>query len=169
MAFASSLLALGAVALSGAAGCGATCDISDEGNPPEIFTGGAVLGDSYASSPMGGPLLHFPGGKQYQLVHHLGFTPSPPSIYFAFAQFDDRSSPCAGNSCEVRCVDDQIIWIKNDTCTEFWVVVNTTSRSPYPVPRCTDDNIDAGSAPTSDAPAQTGPDAAGDAGDAATD
>jgi hypothetical protein len=145
-ACASGVVAAALSAVACVSGCGATCDISDEGNPPEVFTGGAVLDDSYASSPAQSGLLHFPGGKQYQLIHHLGFTPNIIQVHFAFDPNDDRSSNCSGNSCEVRCADDQIIWVKNDTCTEFWIQVKTAGRSPFPTARCSNDNVDAGPA-----------------------
>jgi hypothetical protein len=145
-ACASGVVAAALSAVACVSGCGATCDISDEGNPPEVFTGGAVLDDSYASSPSQRNLLHFPGGKQYQLVHHLGFTPLQIDIRFAFDPNDDRSSPCSGNSCEIRCADDQIIWVKNDTCTEFWIRVVASDPDPYPLARCTGDDVDAGPA-----------------------
>jgi hypothetical protein len=146
MRWTAGLLAIAIAALPFAGGCGGTCDISDEGNPPEIFAGGAVsaTGMDYASSSPLGPFLYFPGGKQYQLVHHLGFTPNTPIIYFSFAANDDRVSPCSGNSCEILCFDDQVIWVKNDTCTEFWIRVAASGSSPQSVPRCRGDNIDGG-------------------------
>ena len=158
------MVALAALALTGSAGCGASCDISDEGNPPEIFAGGAVSdrGD-YASSSSQGPLLWFPGGKQYQLVHHLGFTPLKPEVYFGFAQNENRVAPCAGNSCEIRCWDDQIIWVKNDTCTDFWIVVVANGKSPYPIARCDGDNVDAGAPATESGAPTTESDALTDA------
>jgi hypothetical protein len=141
------LLAVAVTALANATGCTSSCDISDEGNPPEIFTGGGVRGDEYASSSSLGPLLYFPGGKQYQLVHHLGFTPNDIFFDIAFSANNSAMAGCAGNSCEKRCVDDQIIWVKNDTCTEFWLLVRASGPSPFPVPRCNGDEVDAGSLP----------------------
>jgi hypothetical protein len=128
------------------ASCGPACDISDDAKPPDIYSGGAAKDGQYASSSSLGPLLAFPGGKQYQLVHHLGFTPNDVHIDFAFGINDDRFAPCAGNSCEIRCIDDQIIWIKNDTCSDFWILVTASGASPFPVARCTNDNIDSGPA-----------------------
>ena len=138
-----SVAAAGAVVASlsilvvGASGCGASCDTSD--NTPEVFTGGLAKDDVYASSSSLGPLLHFPGGKEFQLVHHLGFTPADVNVYFSIDI--DRYAPCAGNSCEIRCIDDQIVWVKNDTCTEFWIYVTASGPSPIPVARCNGDNV----------------------------
>jgi hypothetical protein len=98
-------------------GCGAACDTSDSANPPERYTAGHASGDTYESSPWGGPLLPFPGGKQYELEHHLPFVPSDVRVYIGFA--GEAVAPCAGNSCVIRRVDQQVIWIQNDTCSEF--------------------------------------------------
>jgi hypothetical protein len=110
-------------------GCGAACDTSDDANPPDRYTGGTVTGDVYESSSWKAGLLPFPGGKQYQLVHHLGFTPAQVEIFFSFSPDGDRVSPCAGNSCVIRCVNDELIWVENDTCAEFWIRVVTAGKS----------------------------------------
>lgn len=138
-----------AMLVAGTNGCSPSCDISDDVTP-KVFYDGLAKDGVYASSSSQGPLLHFPGGEQIQLVHHLGFTPATASVYFAFTQFDERFAPCAGNSCEIRCMDDQIIWVKNDTCTEFWIFVTASDPSPFPVARCNEDNVvvDAGDGAT---------------------
>jgi len=135
------------VLVAGASGCGASCDTSD--NTPEIYYDGVAKDGEYASSSRLGPFLHFPGGKEYQLVHHLGFAPNRVDIDLAFTVDDERMAASAGNSTEKRCVDEQIIWVKNDTCTEFWILVTAGSPSPTPVPRCNGDNVyvDAGVTP----------------------
>jgi hypothetical protein len=125
-------LGLGALAIAGALaelGCGGTCDTSDEENAPQRYTAGVASGGVYESSPWKSGFLPFPGGKQYQLEHHLGFTPAVVDIFIAFSADGERVAPCAGNSCLVRCVDDQLVWIKNDTCSEFWVRVATSGKS----------------------------------------
>jgi hypothetical protein len=73
--------------------------------------------------------LPFPGGKQYFLQHHLGFTPTFPLIYVGFDANGDDLAPCAGNTCVVPCVNSEIIWIRNDTCADFLVRVVTTGKS----------------------------------------
>ncbi len=119
------LVAIAVVGVVGSTliGCGAACDTSDDGNPPERYAGGIASGGIYQSSPWGGPLLPFPGGKQYELEHHLGFVPGPVLVYIGFETSDEAVSPCAGNSCIVRRVNDQLIWIQNDTCADFSVRV----------------------------------------------
>ncbi len=119
-------IALGACALLG---CGAACDTSDDANLPDRYTGGTTTDGTYESSPWKTGLLPFPGGKQYQLVHHLGFTPALVEIFLAFSADGERVAPCAGNSCLARCVDDEMIWIKNDTCAEYWIRVVATGKS----------------------------------------
>jgi hypothetical protein len=127
-------------------GCGAACDTSDENNAPERYTGGRVTNDSYESSPWRSGLLPFPGGKQYQFEHHLGFTPSWVGTFIGFGPAGEQVAPCAGNTCLIRCVDDQIVWIRNDTCADFWVRVATAGRSFESLgASCTGGSLDAGS------------------------
>ncbi len=107
--------------------------------------GGTAANGVYESSPWKSELLPFPGGKQYQLVHHLGFTPAIIEIFVAFGPDGERVATCAGNSCLIRCEDDELVWIKNDTCTEFWVRVTAAERSNDDRGRsCTGGSIDAG-------------------------
>jgi hypothetical protein len=127
--FSHSLLCLALLGACASLGCGAACDTSDDANPPNRYAAGTVTSDGYESSPWKAGFLPFPGGKQYQFVHHLGFTPAQVEIFFAFNPDGDRSSPCAGNSCIIRCVDDELIWIENDTCAEFWVRIATSGKS----------------------------------------
>ena len=127
----------------GASGCGQTCDTSDDGNPPERYEGGktsnGLVADSgvstgplYESSPYSSGRLHFPGGKRYDLVHNLGFVPATVQIWWAFSENDGPISLGTGNAAEVECKDDQVIRIKNDTCTEFWVYVTASDASVEP-------------------------------------
>ena len=145
--WASRVVLLVALAFAGmGTGCGAACDTSDDNNAPERYSGGTVTGDSYESSPWRSGLLPFPGGKQYQVEHHLGFTPSSVDIFIGFGPDDQQVSPCSGNTCLIRCVDDQIVWIRNDTCADFWVRVATAGRSFESLgASCKGANLDAGS------------------------
>ena len=117
----------------GSPACGPACDTTDNGNPEQTFTGGAVTGGEdpyYVSSDWMSGLLPFPGGKRYRLVHHLGFMPVNVSIYVSFAERDTPVTPCAGNTCVIQEVSDDSIVIKNDTCSEFWVRVVASGGSP---------------------------------------
>jgi hypothetical protein len=144
--FSRSLLSFAAVAAASCLGCGAACDTSDEANPPDRYVAGTTTDGTYESSPWKSGFLPYPGAKQYQLVHHLGFTPAQVEIFLAFSGDGERVAPCAGNSCLVRCVDDELIWLKNDTCAEFFIRVVATGKSSESLGRtCTDGGaLDAG-------------------------
>lgn len=124
-----------------AAGCsGSTCDISDDGNPPERYEGGTTWGAGsadafYESSSWHSGWLHFPGGKRYDLAHHLGFEPQDVHVMLSFSENGvaadtqaDTAAQAAGNSGELQLVNGDVIRIKNDTCTEFWVRVTAQGR-----------------------------------------
>jgi hypothetical protein len=140
VAAAGAVVASLSILVAGASGCSPSCDISDDVTP-QIYDDGLANDGVYSSSSSLGPFLHFPGGMQIQLVHHLGFTPAHVNVFFGFTEFDERYAPCAGNSCEIRCMDEQIVWVKNDTCTEFWIRVTASDPDPNPVPRCDGDNV----------------------------
>lgn len=110
----------------GSSACGAACDTTDAANPPERYEGGTVTGGAdphYVSSDWDAGLLHFPGGKRYVLVHHLGFIPAEISIYVSFGESKEPVTECSGNTCVIQAVKSDTITIKNDTCSEFWVRV----------------------------------------------
>jgi hypothetical protein len=123
-------IALAAASSLAQFGCNTSCDNDPKDNPPEIYVGGKTSGDDYESSPTTSGLLPFPGGKQFFLVHHLGFTPALPTIYFGLSEDGIDLNPCSGNTCLVPCVNSEFIWIRNDTCTDFLVHVETHGRSP---------------------------------------
>jgi hypothetical protein len=148
-------VAAAAVAVLGLTGCsGLTCDISDDGNPAEQYEGGntyaaGTVDGFYESSPWHSGWLHFPGGQRYDLVHHLGFEPQNVNVMLSFSENGvgedaeaDTAAQAAGNSGELQLVNDQIIRIKNDTCTEFWVRV-TANGNPTKGPTATDAGDDA--------------------------
>jgi hypothetical protein len=122
-------LAIAAASSFGHLGCNASCDTDPKDNPPQIYAAGTASGDVYETSPSTGGLLQFPGGKQYFLQHHLGFTPAVLTIFFGFDANGDDLAPCAGNSCVVHCVNSELIWIQNDTCADFLLRVVANARS----------------------------------------
>jgi len=146
---------------SAAVGCGTACDTSDPSNPPEFYGAGVTTDGVYESSSWRRDLLPFPGGKQYKLEHRLGFTPASVDIYIAFAHESGLVSLCAGNSCLV-CADSQFVWIKNDTCANFFVRVVASERSFKDEPSLCD-------AADSGAPPSVVPDGSTDDGSAAED
>lgn len=123
----------------GASSCSSPCDSSDDGNPPDLFTAGSVAcaGNTcrYETSSWHGELLHFPGGKRYDLEHHLGVEPTDVHVYLAFTPDgvgrDEQSAavaPSAGSSSVIQLVNDRVIRVKNDTCAEFWVRVTAEAE-----------------------------------------
>ena len=123
-------LALAAASTLAQFGCNTSCDTDPKDNPPQVYEGGKTSGGVYESSPTTSGLLPFPGGKQYFLVHHLGFTPATLQIDFGSADDGTDLNPCAGNTCVHPCVNSEIIWIRNDTCADFLLHVVATDPSP---------------------------------------
>jgi hypothetical protein len=112
--------------------CGTSCD--REGDDEDIlFKGGSVnaSGTFYESSDWDGPLLHFPTGRRYKLVHFLRSLPQLVQTYVAFEERPDNLSESAGNQAVIESVDDTVIQVRNDTCAEFFLrVVATASGEP---------------------------------------
>src|SRR5262245_8717254 len=79
---------VGAAALSPACGGSSLtpeiCDRSEGGNPPVVYTDGAVEDGIYMSSPWDGELLYFPGGMRYEIRHKLGQVPRFWQFYLSF-------------------------------------------------------------------------------------
>jgi hypothetical protein len=121
------------MACAGGLACSPSCETSDSENDPVIYEGGVAVNGFYASSSAHGDLLEFPGGKRYDLYHHLGFEPIQVQLYWSLkeagigwdVQTDDKSnlSPAAGNSALIQLKNDQFIRVKNDSCVEYWLLV----------------------------------------------
>ncbi len=108
----------------------AACDTSDGNNPAIPFQSGFVADGMYCTSTAHGPFLDFPGGRRYDVYHHLGFDPLVVQMYWSFAENGigtdaeaDTMTPANGNSAEIQLTNDQFIRIKNDSCAGFWVRV----------------------------------------------
>lgn len=153
------LAAAGAlVLLQGCSNFGPSCSTSDDSNPAELYTGGTTLNGSYQTSDWDGPLLWFPGGKRYDLQHNLGCKPANVVIFVSFSEQGDKGgsiAPSAGNMTILQAVDEQIIRIKNDTCSDYYLRVYADD------PRC---DADAGPGEAGDArPQDSGSDVPDDA------
>jgi hypothetical protein len=121
------------MACAGGFACSPSCETSDEENAPVVYEGGMAVNGFYASSSSHGDLLEFPGGKRYDLYHHLGFEPIQVQLYWSLkeagigwdVQTDDKSnlSPAAGNSALIQLKNDHYIRVKNDSCVEYWLLV----------------------------------------------
>jgi hypothetical protein len=125
------LIALAAV--FAVSGCSAACDTADEANDPTRYEEGTAVNGVYFSSSAHGDLLHFPGGRRYDIVHHLGFEPIQVQLYWSFKaggigtdqQTEDKGSLslAAGNSALIQLKNEEYIRVKNDSCAEFWLLV----------------------------------------------
>ena len=117
----------------GSFGCSPSCDTSDEANPEVAYDGGTAVNGFYFSTSSHGGLLHFPGGRRFDLYHHLGFEPIQVQMYWSLKeggigsdmQTPDKStlSPAAGNSALIQLKNDRYIRVKNDSCVEYWLLV----------------------------------------------
>src|SRR5262245_6344321 len=67
-------------------GCSPACDAGDDANTPTLYEGGTAVNGYYFSTSAHEDLLYFPGGKRYDLVHHLGFEPIQVQLYWSFAE-----------------------------------------------------------------------------------
>jgi hypothetical protein len=115
-----------------ATACGTTCDRGDV-NEQIRFEGGNVnpSGTVYETSGWDGPLLHFPTGRRYELVHHLRSLPEFVNTYVAFEERPENLSESAGNQVVIERVDDVAVVVRNDTCAEFFlrVVAGTSGET----------------------------------------
>jgi hypothetical protein len=122
--------AIGASALLSVGGCNAECgdsqtiryDCEDCGMTDEA-------GTFYQSSPITGPLLHFPPQRTYELVHRLNGIPGDIDISLSFRERGSADhplnlSPSAGNQ-SIYSVNPEAgtITVTNDVCAEFYLYV----------------------------------------------
>lgn len=125
-------LLCGIAVLGSYAGCAelSNCDTSNDGNPPDRYTGGKVVDAHFMSSSWTGPLLPFPGGKRYDIEHGLGCVPYEIECWLSFSAEGTANSsiaPAAGNLCVIQEVTDTTIQIKNDTCSDMHVLVTASA------------------------------------------
>jgi hypothetical protein len=108
-----------------------TCDRSDD--RAIAYSQGQVVGDSYETNPPEGTWLHFPAGRRYLLRHGLGVTPEVVS-YLAFSERPlpeagadagtvGNASVASGNQVIVEQQGPEIVQVRNDTCSEYWIRV----------------------------------------------
>lgn len=76
---------------------------------------------------------YFPANRV--VTFHVGLADYPTTItpYLSFSPDGDATvAPCAGNQCLIRKRSKDVIVLRNDTCSEFYVwLTATTSDSPY--------------------------------------
>ena len=130
------LVTLALLALAGATGCNeiATfgpniCDRSEAANPLTRFEGGEAVDGVYMSSPWQGELLFFPGGMRYELSHRLGAEPRLVQPYVSFERGGSDAGPtptlslAVGNQAELVRIDDEVIVVRNNSCSDYWLLV----------------------------------------------
>ena len=83
----------------------------------------------YSSAPWEGPRDPFPAKTLMTFVHYLGATPEIVTSYVSFSREGTDVTENAGNQGRIRCVDDEEIWIKNDTCEEAFFIRVAASAS----------------------------------------
>ncbi|HVY46920.1 MAG TPA: hypothetical protein VHB21_13625 [Minicystis sp.] len=128
-------LAPAALALGGCDSFPLGCDRNPKDNPKIRYVGGTTEGGVYMTSPYDGPLLDFPGGIRYELVHQLGAKPAWIDAYLSFDRWGVRGeggnptgggasvAPAAGNQVEIEAVDEHSIVVTNGACPEYWLLV----------------------------------------------
>ncbi|MEO7032678.1 MAG: hypothetical protein ABI548_02520 [Polyangiaceae bacterium] len=123
------LAALGVVLLT--AGCQtSTCDRGEDATL--VRTGDGRAGtNTWFSSPYYDPSMplskgdtgyqYLPPARTITFEHGLG---SLPIVAITLAFSDNGSlAPTAGNQAIIECMDDQVVQIKNDTCSDFYIWV----------------------------------------------
>jgi len=101
----------------------AGCGCGRESGRTIVYADGTAVDGEYQSSPVEGPWLHFPGGRRYQLVHHLGATPSRYEAYLGFEEWPADSTTGSGNGARFHEINDEYLVVENDTCASFYLRV----------------------------------------------
>jgi len=108
-----------------AAGCGD--DSCPDGETISVTTGTTDLVSlTYVSAPWDGPLNEFSAGSVVTFVHNLGVAPDLVSTYVSFRPDGTASSEVTentGNQGEIECIDENVIRIRNNTCSRFYIRV----------------------------------------------
>ena len=131
-------LALAGTALfaSGTSGCAPDCGDEQTIRYEQGTTNAAHT--QYWTTPVTGPLLHFPPNRTYQLVHGLKAEPTNVVINLSFQAIDGNLAPGAGNQSLWR-PEAGAILLENDTCAEFYVhVFASTDLAADPADAATD-------------------------------
>ena len=124
------ILALAALIAVGPSGCQSQCGDNDD--EPILYTDGTVeltaQGRVYMSTPYDGTWLHFPARRRFLLRHGLGTSSYSVDAYLSFhprplEKGGGGLSAPAGNEVIVeRLTEDELV-VKNDTCSEFYLLV----------------------------------------------
>jgi hypothetical protein len=112
-------------------GCTDTCDADDTTVVPFADGRTNAAGTFYETSPIQGPYLHFPSGRAFELRHGLV---SAPEVVHTYLSFDGEAllagasnvAESAGNQAVIERVDGEVVRVRNDTCSEFYLRVAAT-------------------------------------------
>lgn len=132
-------IALSVPAALAATACGSQCDRHPD-EAPVNFTAGRVdqsahvyMSSPDAEHPFVGPWLDFPPGRTYRFEHHLGGYPRDVRVWFAFSPNPvplpngtgaaSGFVPGAGNQATFQYVDADHVDIRNDTCSDVFIMV----------------------------------------------
>jgi hypothetical protein len=127
-------LAAGLMLASMSSGCSTlnACEASDD--EPVAYKGGITADGYYLSSAWSGPFLSFPAGKRYALYHGLGCVPMHVAVWVSFSENGagegSSMAPSAGNMSIVEAVTEQYIQVKNDTCSDMYLLVEASGCLP---------------------------------------
>ncbi|HEY4156746.1 MAG TPA: hypothetical protein VGM29_01570 [Polyangiaceae bacterium] len=135
----------------GSAACGTACKTVD--STPLTYDNGNDVAQNplfYITTDWHGTWLDFPGGREYQLIHHLQKdTQLVPTPYVAFSPQPmpengvGNASVSPGNQSIIQGETDTYVQVRNDTCEHFYLLMTIQA---YP-------KVDAGAA---DSGAQAG-------------
>lgn len=103
------------------AGCSTTCD-SNSTSPVRYTDGHTNAAKTfYESSSPDEPFIPYPPGRQLDLVHGLSRAPDSVHVYVAFNPTGSYAQ-AAGNEAVIE-QNAEVVSVKNDTCTTFYVRV----------------------------------------------
>ena len=109
-----------ALLLSAVCGCSSTSSCNRDAELVK-YQGGAVTGNSYASSPWNDGYVYYPPARTIRFYHQLNTEPSNIEIALAFDSSGFGLAPAAGNQAIIKHVDAEYIDVKNDTCSDFYI------------------------------------------------
>jgi hypothetical protein len=118
-------------------GCNTSCGEDDQ--RPIVYSDGLTetnrSGRVYMTSPWEGTWLHFPSHRRFLLQHRLGTRSYAPHAYLSFvahpgASDSDKFSEAAGNEAVFEALEEDAVQVKNDTCSDFYLLVRIEADAP---------------------------------------
>ena len=110
---------------------------TDPEHQPQLYVDGTADGGVYRSEVAeSGELLDWSGGTYYKLAHHLGVTPDWWIFYLSFSRYGIKQkggvyAQATGNQAVLIDVDDEFLWVANDSCSNYYLrVVAGTGTAP---------------------------------------